>query len=139
MRFAPGRLRLATRPNADRITSGGKNDGYGRGRWLRRHRRRRAGGYEYRYAAADEIGCERRQQINLIFRPAEFDRHVVPLDIAGFLQALEKRKGEVLVFVVGGLGAEIPDYRHRRLLRPRHHRPRRRAPESRDELPPPHP
>jgi hypothetical protein len=32
--------------------------------------------YDHRYVAADEIGCERRQPIILIFRPAVFDRLV---------------------------------------------------------------
>jgi hypothetical protein len=33
------------------------------------------------------------------------------------------------------LPGEPPDHRHRRLLRPRHHRPCRRTPEPRDERP----
>jgi hypothetical protein len=37
-----------------------------------------------------------------------------------------------------GAGAEITDHRQRRLLRARRYRPRRRAPEPRDELPPSH-
>ena len=46
-----------------------------------------------------------------------------------------QRNGDVLVVIISGLLAEIPDHRHRRLLRPRHKRPRcRRAAEQRDEL-----
>jgi hypothetical protein len=41
--------------------------------------------------------------------PSLFDRHVLALDIPGFLQALEKRNGEVLVVIISGLGAEEPD------------------------------
>jgi hypothetical protein len=41
-------------------------------------------------------------------------------------------------FVISRLGVEEPDHRQCRLLSPRHHRPRRRAPEPRDELPPSH-
>jgi hypothetical protein len=88
--------------------------------------------------AADEIGCERRQSIILIFRPAVFDRHILALDIASFLQALEKGNGVVLVVIISGSGAEIANYRQCRLLRPRHDWPRRRAPEPRDECPPFH-
>ena len=55
-----------------------------------------AGGYDHRYAAADEIGCKRRQPIILVLRIPILDRHVLALDIAGFLQALEKRNGEFL-------------------------------------------
>src|SRR5271169_2520504 len=54
-----------------------------------------APGYDHGYAAADEIGRQRRQPIELVLRPAVFDRHVLTLDIAGFLQALEKRNGAV--------------------------------------------
>jgi len=42
-------------------------------------------------------------------------------------------------FIVSRLGAEEPNHRHRRFLRLRQHRPRRRAPEPRDERTPPHP
>jgi hypothetical protein len=97
-----------------------------------------AGGYDRGYAAADEIGRERRQPIILIFRPTVFNLNVPAHNIAGVLQALEKRNGEVLVVIISGLYAEIPNHRHRRLLRPRRERPRRRAPEPRHELPPPH-
>jgi hypothetical protein len=54
--------------------------------------------------AADEIGCERWQPIVLIFRPAIFDCDVLALDIASFLQALEERNGEELVFKVKRIG-----------------------------------
>src|SRR5262249_42443315 len=95
-------------------------------------------GYDHRYAAADEIGCEHRQPIILIFRPAVFNRHVLTLDITSFLQALKKRDSEVLVVIISGLSAEEPDHRHRHLLRPRGHRPRRRASQPCYECPPFH-
>src|SRR5262249_16269023 len=119
----------------DRITGGGKDDGYGRGRCLRRQRRGGVGGYEYRYAEADEIGCKRRQTIVLIFRPAVFDPHVLAPELAGFLRAPEKRNGPVRVNI-GEFGTEPPNPRHGGLLPPRHQRQRRRAPEPRDKLPP---
>jgi hypothetical protein len=50
-----------------------------------------ADGYDHSDAAADEIGCERRQSIILILRI-----HVLALDIAGFLQTLEGRKPDDL-------------------------------------------
>ena len=59
------------------------------------------------YAATDEIGCKRRQPIDLIFRPAVFNRHVLALDIAGFLQALEEWNGEV----PRGFRKEAPNHR----------------------------
>ena len=94
--------------------------------------------YDHRDAAADEIGCKRWQPIILIFRPAVLDRHVLALEKAGFLQALEELNDRV-PGVISNPSDEEPDHRHRRLLRPRHHRPRCRARKSRDELPPSHP
>src|SRR5215471_7263997 len=44
--------------------------------------------------------------------------NVLALDVAGLLQALEKRNDEVLVFIISGFDAEIHDHRQRRLLRP---------------------
>jgi hypothetical protein len=46
-----------------------------------------ADGYDHRYAAADEIGRERRELIELVLHIPILDRHVPALDIAGFLQA----------------------------------------------------
>src|SRR5258708_5054862 len=45
---------------------------------------------------------------------------------------------EVLPERIGRVAAEEPDHRHRGLLRARRERPRRRAPEQRDELAPLH-
>jgi ABC transporter substrate binding protein len=64
-------------------------------------------------------------------------RYVLALNVAGFLQAPEKWNGEVLVVIISGLGAEIPDHRQC-LLRPRRQRPRRRAPKTSDERAPLH-
>jgi hypothetical protein len=82
-------------------------------------------------AAADEIGCERRQLTKLVLRPVVFDRHILALDIAGFLEAQEKRNGDALVDIKW---VKEPDHRQPRLLCPRRQRPRRRAPKPRDEL-----
>jgi hypothetical protein len=66
----------------------------------------------------------------------EMARGLVPIgldQLAGFLQTLEERSGDVLVVTTSGLGNEEPDHRHRCLLRPRHERPSRcaRQPPSR--------
>jgi hypothetical protein len=82
--FAPGRLMLATRPNATGCSADGKDDGYGGGRCLRGQRCDAVAGYDHGYAAADEIGRERRQPIILTLRLAVYDRHILALDIAGF-------------------------------------------------------
>ena len=73
----------------------------------------------------------------LTLGPAVFDRHVLALDIAGFLQALAKC-AQAVRERVRRCAVEKPDHRHRRLLRARRERPRRRAAEQRDELAPLH-
>ena len=90
-------------------------------------------------AAADEIGCQRRQPIELIVRPAVFDRHVLALDVARFLKPWRNERGSRSC---SRIAFDRPPRTRSpasvALLRPRHHRPRRRAPEPRDELPPSH-
>jgi hypothetical protein len=66
--FELGRLRPGDKARCDRVRAGGKDDGYGPGRCLRRHRWGGAFGYDHRYAAANEIGCERWQPIELVLR-----------------------------------------------------------------------
>src|SRR5262249_47449914 len=87
------------------------------------------------HAAANQVGGLCWQSFETTLGPAIFDRHVAALDIAGFVETLPdgvKSAG----FAVRA--AEQPDHRHRRLLRPRRHRPRRcRAAEQRDEVAPP--
>ena len=88
--------------------------------------------------SANEVSRQLRQPIELILRPAVFDRDVLALDIAGVFEALAKC-AQTLRKRVGRRGVEEPDHRHRRLLRPRRERPRcRRAAEQRDELAPLH-
>jgi hypothetical protein len=55
-------------------------------------------------------------------RPAVFDANIAVFNVTGFVQALAERRQEDRV-IVGGLAAEIADYRHRRLLRTRRQRP----------------
>ena len=50
------------------VNAGVKDHRYGRGLRLRRHRCAGADGYDHSDAAANEIGCERRQSIILILR-----------------------------------------------------------------------
>src|SRR5262249_25593881 len=85
--------------------------------------------------AADQIGRQSRQSIVTTVRPAIFDRHVLPRDVAGFTEALPEWR-QVLFVLVSRPAIEDPDYRYRGLLRPRRNRPRRRATEQRDELAP---
>jgi hypothetical protein len=77
----------------------------------------------------------------MTFRRPEFDRDVLALDEARFLQALAKRGDEVR-HVSERRAAEKSDHRHcsffGRLLRTRGIRPCGRTANQRDELAPPH-
>ena len=42
------------------------------------------------HVTADQVGHQRRQAIELALRPTVFDRHVLALDVAGFVQALSE-------------------------------------------------
>jgi hypothetical protein len=66
-----------------------ENNGNGRCRRFRGHRRRRtADGNDHRNPAADQVSCHGRQPIILTISPAVFHRHILVLDIADLLQAL---------------------------------------------------
>ena len=65
------------------------------------------------------------------------DRHVLALDIAGFIEAFAER-GHIIHESRGRTAVDERNHGHRRLLRPTYHRPRRR-PKPRDELAPSHP
>ena len=58
-----GPVEAGDKTQCDRVTAPAKDDGYRRGRCLSRQRCGEATGNEHGYAAADEIGCERRQPI----------------------------------------------------------------------------
>src|SRR6516225_10058639 len=89
-------------------------------------------------APARELSHERRQAIVSPIQPMVLDRHVLALDVAGFVEAFTERSGNAR----GGIGrpnVDEADDRHRRLLRARRERPRGyRAAESQDELAPFH-
>ena len=51
---------------------------------------RAAAGCDHRDRAADQLGGERRQSVQLIFCPAIFDRDISAFDIAGVGQTLAK-------------------------------------------------
>src|SRR5262249_61904934 len=86
---------------------------------------------------ADQFSSQRRKPIELPIGPAVFDGHVLTLDIAGLLQALMKFGQTSHRKHRRGCRAEIPDHRHRRLLRARRQRPRgSHAGDERDEVAP---
>src|SRR5262249_55552426 len=90
------------------------------------------------HLAAHQLRRECGQFIVLAACPAVVDRDIFAFDIGGFLQPLTE-PGDIMPECLRGCGIEETNYRHRRLLRARREGPRnRRAPEQRDEFPPPH-
>jgi hypothetical protein len=84
----------------------------------------------------NQIGDHFRNPIIVSFQPTVFDRHVLPLDKAGFGEA-SAEVGENFDRVLGRPRAQISDHRHRLLLRSRRQRPRRcRTSEQAYELAP---
>src|SRR5262245_56701465 len=78
-----------------------------------------------------EVGHQNRQAIELARQPMVLHRHVLALDVAGFVEALAEpgNKGRIRLS-----GIDEADHRHR-LLRAHRERPRnRRAAEQRKEL-----
>src|SRR6476646_5007098 len=119
----PGRLRLATRPTLTGKSLPEKNDRNRRRRGLGRERRAVAACRDdHRHLTADQIDRHCRQSIKLSLRPAEFDRHILALDIASFVQTLTERRDN-RCRLARGPAAEEPDHWHRRLLRTRRKRP----------------
>ena len=55
--------------------------------------------------------------------PVVLDRHVLTLDVAGFVEAFAER-GHIACVGIGRTYADKPDHRHRRLLRVRSERRR---------------
>ena len=84
---------------------------------------------------ANQISDHRRQWIEIVLCPAEFERDVLTLDISGIVQTIAKCSHVVLSLVEGRV-ADESDHRHRRLLPARRERPRRRcAAKQRYEFP----
>src|SRR5438034_10557265 len=87
----------------------------------------------------NQLGRQRRQPIVSALRPAVLDRNVLTLDEAGFLQSLAECAQAPFHDGFRRCGAEEPDHRHRRLLRPCRERPRGcGAAEQRNEFAAPH-
>src|SRR5262245_49280468 len=94
---------------------------------------------DHRHLTAYQIGCEVGQSVGLVLRPAILDRHILPLDVPGFMNALPECGQKACTIGRRPRAAEESYHRHRRLLRARSERPRRRrTAEQRDELAAPH-
>jgi hypothetical protein len=99
----------------DRVDPCLEDDGNRRSRRLGRvccsHAARR--GDDGHAAAADRIGRQFRQPIEIILRKAVFDRHIPALDVAGFAQALAEYT-QTICGKARRCEVETPDHRHRR-------------------------
>src|SRR6476646_9767820 len=131
-------LQAADEAALDRVGTACEHDGYSRACRLGRYRRcLTTEGNDDGHLSTREIGGEPRQSIVLTFRPTIVEGDVLTLDKASFIETLADDRNEGRVDG-GRTGAEQPDHRHRRLLRPRRQRPCHRRATEQDELAPPH-
>ena len=113
----------------DRVFAHLEDDRNRRGRRFGPERSGGVAGGDDSNTAADEISHERRQTIVAALQPVVLDRHVLALEVAGFLEAFTKR-GTVLRGAFRRAGVDQSHHRHSRLLRARRERPCAAAPPS---------
>src|SRR5262249_3162672 len=82
-------------PVHDRIAAGRKYDRHGRGGSLGRERCIDVRNND-RHRQADQFSDQTRQALELVVSVTVFDRHVLPFDEAGFVQALPERCRKML-------------------------------------------
>src|SRR5262249_54232372 len=118
--------------NPDRVAPGHKDDRHRRGYGLGRERRR---GFadDQGYLPMKKVRHQKLQPVSLMLVRAVFDRDVLALDEACFLQALVERSHAVHRHVSERSTEEKSHHWHCRLLRARRERPCRRATEQSDE------
>src|SRR5262245_58890079 len=129
----PGKARYQTELHS--IFADPEHDRDCRGRGFGRARSNRATGRgDYGYAAADEVGHQRRQPVVLAAEPVVLHRHVLAFDVAGFAEAFAEGGYPVRCRLARPRIDKAND-RNGGLLHLRCDRPRRRrAAEQRDEL-----
>ena len=89
----PGEARDKTK--LDRVFGDGEDDRNRRGRRLGRECRRGAAERDnHGDLTANQFGRQRRQPIELVLRPAIFDRYVLALDVARVLQTLAEMRAD---------------------------------------------
>src|SRR5215831_18213132 len=110
-------VETSNKSNRDRVDRYGEDDRKGRGLGLCRECRRRPSRDNQGHLTSNQLRRQGTQSIASTLSPAVFDRHVLALDEANFLQSLLKRSRHGRVHA-GRLAVEETDDRHRRLLRP---------------------
>jgi hypothetical protein len=102
--------------------------------------RRDSGSHDDVGLRADQFLCERRYPIDAIAVQPKVDPHVAAIGPTQARKRLNERGDGILL---RGIFVARNEHAYARyavaLLCPRHYRPRRRAPEPCNELPPPHP
>ena len=125
--FAPGRLMLATSPSLTGSLPVVKTIGIVAPAVFAASAER-VFATNYLHREPNKFGGQRRQLVELMLAPAEFDRYILTLDKVCFLQPLSE--GRQILGLHRRLAAVEEADDGERLLRPRHHRPRHR-PEQR--------
>src|SRR5262245_28091187 len=131
----PGEAGDKTEP--DWVLGGNKGDRDRRGCRLGSGRRGGRARGDYGDLSANQFGRQLRQSIVLVLGKTVDDCYVLALHVADVLEA-QAECAQTVRHRVRRSGVKEPNHRHRRLLRIRRERPRRRAPEQRDELAPLH-
>jgi hypothetical protein len=138
--FSLGRSSRATMPLAMGIAHGPKDDRDRPRLPLDGNRRRGPACKDDVGLQADQLLRERSHPSDLTAAPTKVDPHVAAISPTQVREPLGERREERfhhgIVFVAQHEHADPPH--PVALLRPRRYRQRRRAPEPRDELPPPH-
>src|SRR5262249_9559943 len=111
-----GSIETGDKPKLDGIGPSLEHDRNRRGRSPGRERGDDCWCCDHGHLTADQVGRQRRQSVILAFRPAVLDCHVLPLDIAGFLETFTEGGHQERVSP-GRSAAEESDHRLRRLLR----------------------
>src|SRR6516162_10250613 len=77
----------------DRVFADGEhNRDCGGRRFCSKHNHCGAGSHDHGYATTDQVFHQRRQAIVLALQPVVLDRHVLPLNVAGFAKAFAERR-----------------------------------------------
>jgi hypothetical protein len=120
----------------DRVLADGEDNWNGRGCRLGHERPTVAESGDHGDPSPDQVSRQLGEAIQTVLGPAIEDGEIVPLDKTGFPQPCMK-SAQAVGSRPHRAGADVPDHRQDRLLRPRRARPhRRRAAEQRDELAP---
>jgi hypothetical protein len=112
-------------PQLDRVIADAEDDRDRRGRSFGcLGTNAESGRRDHGHTTADEVSHERRKAIELALQPVVLDRHVLALDVAGFVEAFAERS-DIAYGVLGRPTIDEADYR-RWLLRARRKGPRHR-------------